>query len=91
MSLTFRLQKELATNTNTAVSTTPHDVANTHIIVSGVRADVVTTRIGVSDIHRNMLKPSGDTRSQDRMVGSSIHPSLGDRLPLHRLTPGQRY
>ena len=91
MSLTFRLQKELATNTNTAASTIPRDVTNTHTIMSGVRTDIVTTRIGVSDIHRNMLKPSRDTRSQDRMVGSGIHLSLSDRLPLHRLTPGQQY
>jgi len=68
--LTFRSQKELATDRKVTACTVRHDVVNTD-----VRDDAVNTSTTVSDVRRNALKSSRDTRGQDLRV-STIRPLL---------------
>ena len=71
--LTFRFQKELAKGGNAIVSTIPHDVTNTDVIASYARNDAVNTPTIISDIRRNALKSSEDTRGQG-LGASAIQP-----------------
>ena len=69
--LTFRLKKELATNTQVTDSTIRHDVTNAHTAVSGAQNDATNTHTAVSDAHRNTLKNPEDTHGKNRMVGGA--------------------
>ena len=68
--LTFKLQREVATNTNATISTTRHDVVNAHAISSNVQNDVANTRTTVSDIHRNGLISPKDIYGQEQVVST---------------------
>jgi len=79
LSLTVRLQTELA--------------VNTHVIISDVHHGVVSTQAMVSDIHRSMLGSQGAAGDENRLVSDTASSvsryCMTKRPPFHRLELGQ--
>ena len=69
---TFKLQRELATNTNVTVSTTHPDVVNAHAVASNVQNEAANIHTAVSHIHPNLLKSPKDMRGQKQMVSTIV-------------------